>query len=118
MPSFNAPSRIIITCNKWLAPYLQRESELLGFKTIKNFMTGIDVRGTLNDCIRLNLNLRCASQVLYSLKSFTCSSPQQLYDTVSEIQWESILKEDGYFSITSHVDHPSVNNNLFVNVKI
>ena len=118
MPSFNAPSRIIITCNNRLAPYLQKETEELGFKVMRNFLTGLDIRGTLNDCIRLNLNLRCASQVLYSIKSFDCNSVQQLYDTVSTIQWESFIDNSGYFSVTSKVDHPSVNNNLFANVKI
>lgn len=118
MPSFNAPSRIIITCNNRLSPYLQQETEELGFKVMRNFLTGLDIRGTLNDCIRLNLNLRCASQVLFSIKSFDCNSVQELYDTVSTIQWESFFDNDSYFSVTSKVDHPSVNNNLFANVKI
>lgn len=118
MHSFNKPSRITITCSKRLSPYLQQEITELGYKTINSFATGIQINGTLNDCVRLNLNLRCASQVLYSLKSFSCNNPDELYNTVSEIQWENIIDKEGYFSITSTVNNATINNSLFVNVKI
>ncbi|MEP6927934.1 MAG: class I SAM-dependent RNA methyltransferase [Ginsengibacter sp.] len=42
----------------------------------------------------------------------------QLYETASKIQWELILVKDGYFSVTSTVDHPTINNSLFANVKL
>jgi putative N6-adenine-specific DNA methylase len=118
MHSFNKPSRIFITCSKRLAPFLQQEITELGFKISRAFTTGIELNGTLNDCIRLNLNLRCASQVLYSLKSFSCNNPDELYQIISQIQWESIIEKSGYFSITSKVDNPTINNSLFANVKV
>ena len=118
MHSFNKPSRITITCSKRLAPYLQQEITQLNYKPISSFATGVTLNGTLNDCIRLNLNLRCASQVYYSLKSFQCNDPEELYDIISTIQWENIIDSKGYFSVTSTVNNPTVNNNLFVNVKI
>jgi 23S rRNA G2445 N2-methylase RlmL len=118
MQSFNKPSRIIITCNKRLSLFLQQEVEELGFKIARTFPTGVELNGTLNDCIRLNLNLRCASQVLYSLKSFPCDGPIKLYQIASQIQWENIFEKDGYFSVTSTVDHPTINNSLFANVKV
>lgn len=118
MPSFKENSKIIITCSKRLAPFLQMEISELGFKIERLFTTGIEINGTLNDCIRLNLNLRCASQVLYSLKSFSCEGPGQLYDSVSQVHWESIFDKDGYFSVTSMVDDPTINNSLFANVKV
>ncbi len=118
MLSFNKPSHIVITCSKRISPFLQLEVTDLGFKIKKVFQTGVELNGTLNDCIWLNLNLRCASQVLYSLKSFSCNGPQQLYDTVAQIQWETIFLKDGYFSVTSTVEHPTINNSLFANVKV
>ncbi|HJY22012.1 MAG TPA: hypothetical protein VJ279_03955, partial [Hanamia sp.] len=118
MHSFNKPSRIIITCSKRLSPYLQQEIIELGYKIINTFATGIQINGTLNDCVRLNLNLRCASQIFYSLKSFSCNNPDELYKTVSDIQWENIIDKEGYFSITSTVNNATINNSLFVNVKI
>ena len=118
MHSFNKPSRITITCSKRLTPYLEQEITGLGFKVIQSFPTGVQLNGTLNDCIRLNLNLRTASQVLYSIKSFNCNNPDQLYDVVSQIQWETIISAEGYFSITSTVNNETVNNSLFANVKV
>lgn len=118
MHSFNKPSHIIITCSKRLSPFLQQEVAELGFKIARVFQTGIELNGTLNDCITLNLNLRCASQVLYSLKSFRCTSPDELYNTVSQIQWETIVEKNGYFSITSTIDTDTVNTSLFANVKV
>lgn len=118
MLSFNKPSHLVVTCSKRMAPYLENEIRDSGFTIKKSFQTGVELNGTLKDCIRLNLNLRCASQVLYSLKSFRCSNPQQLYDAVSQIQWETIIDKEGYFSVTSTVDHPSINTALFANVKV
>ncbi|HYF69224.1 MAG TPA: class I SAM-dependent RNA methyltransferase [Ohtaekwangia sp.] len=118
MDLFNSESSIIITCNKWLAPYLEQEIRSLGFAPEYIFATGIELRGTMNDCIKLNLNLRCASQVHYSLKTFPCNHPDELYRTLSEFEWENLLTNDGYFSVTSHVDHPTMNTPLFANVKV
>ena len=118
MPLFNKQSKIIITCNKRLSAALEKEVQELGFRIAKTFSTRLELLGSLNDCIRLNLNLRCASQVLYSLKSFPCDTPEQLYTLALQMEWETILKSDGYFSITSTVDHPTINNSLFANVKL
>jgi len=118
MSSFNQPSHILVTCSKRLSPFLEKEIIELGFKIKRVFATGIELNETLNDCVRLNLNLRCASQILYSLKSFSCKNADELYEIVSQIQWESIIEKNGYFSITSHVDNVTINNSLFANVKV
>lgn len=115
---FDTASRVIITCNKRLTPWLLREVADLGFTTVRNFTTGIELKGTLNDCIRLNLNVRCASQILYSIEQFPANHPDDIYKGVAAIKWEQIIPENGYFSITSNVDHPSINNTLYANVKV
>lgn len=118
MNPFTTLSKITLTCNKRLMPYLSMETEELGFRVHRSFQTGVEVEGTLEDCIRLNLNLRCASQVLYSIKRFRADRPEDVYAHVKKLPWEKWLKGDGYFSVTSTVDHFTVNNNLFVNVKV
>lgn len=118
MSIFTKPSRIIITCNKRLSPWLQQEVEELGYKPVRVFATGVELAGTVNDCIRLNLNLRCASQVLYSLYEFRCNGPDELYKKLMTYRWEDVIPNNGYFSVTSHAEHPSVNNSMFVNVKV
>jgi putative N6-adenine-specific DNA methylase len=118
MQVFHTESKIIITCNKRLSPYLQQEVEALGFKPERVFQTGIELLGTVTDCIALNLNLRCASQVLYSLKSFTANDPQELYDNLVQLHWEELIDFTGYFSVTSNVNNEHILTPLFANVKV
>jgi 23S rRNA G2445 N2-methylase RlmL len=115
---FNKNARIIISCMKRLAPYVEMEVKELGFIPKRVFATGIELEGTLNDCIKLNLNLRCASQVLYSLKEFKASHPEELYKGLIHYPWENVLKKDGYFSVTNQSDNLFVNNTMFTNVKV
>jgi len=115
---FSTPSRIIITCNKRLSPYLEMEVKELGFTPERTFPTGVEMGGTINDCIKLNLNLRCASQVLYLISEFAANSVDDVYNGLLKIEWEKIIAGDGYFSVTSNVDHPSITNTLFANVKV
>ncbi len=118
MKIFETNSRIIITCNKWLAPYLEKEVVELGFPVERTFATGVELNGTVADCVRLNLNLRCASQILYSLKQFKADKPDDIYKTLVAFPWNELLSAQGYISVTSNVDNITVNNNLFVNVKV
>jgi putative N6-adenine-specific DNA methylase len=118
MPSFTTSSRIIITCSNRLSPYLQTEVAALGFKPERVFKTGVELNGSLTDCIRLNLNLRCASQVLFSLKEFRANNADDLYHALTAYAWEEVIPAGGYFSISSNVDNPTINNSLFANVKV
>lgn len=118
MEVFNTSSRIVVTCNKRLAPYLVQEVEELGFSVKRSFSTGLELEGTVNDCIVLNLNLRTASQVLYSLKRFNAERPEELYDELVQVAWEELIDFAGYFSITSNVDNEFIRTPLFANVKV
>lgn len=118
MQVFQNKNKIVITCNKRLAPYLQQEVEALGYTVTKNFGTGIELEGSMNDCIPLNLNLRCASQVLYSLKTFRAENPARLYKELLDIAWEDLIDFTGYFSVTSNVDNETITTPLFANLKV
>jgi len=118
MSIFTTRSRIIVTCKKRIAPYLEQEVRDLGFEIERRFVTGVELKGTVNDCIRLNLNLRCASQVLYSLKEFTANSPEEVYNKLLHYPWETLLSPEGYFSVTNNSNHFTVNSEMFVNVKV
>jgi len=118
MEVFNTPNKIIITCNKRLSPYLQQEVEELGFEIKRSFSTGVELFNTLNETIKLNLNLRTASQILYSIKEFKASNPQELYDELKNIAWEELIAFDGYFSVTSNVDNETITTPLFANLKV
>ena len=118
MQVFHTKSKIIITCNNRLAPYLRQEVEALGYEVKRAFSTGLELEGTINDCIPLNLNLRCASQVLYSIKSFSAENPARLYKELLEISWEALIDFTGYFSVSSTVDNETITTPLFANLKV
>ncbi|MBL1410634.1 THUMP domain-containing class I SAM-dependent RNA methyltransferase [Sphingobacterium faecale] len=115
---FNTPEKVIITCNKRLSPYLQEEVVALGFDIKRAFNTGVELHASINDCIRLNLNLRTASQVLYQIGSFRADNPQELYEGLLKIEWENMIPFDGYFSVTSNVHNDTITTPLFANVKV
>ena len=75
MNLYTTQGAITITCHKRIMPYLAAEVKELSFNVEESFVTGVRLRGSINDCIKLNLNLRCASQVLYSLKQFRPAMP-------------------------------------------
>ena len=118
MSLYTTQGDITITCHKRMTPYLEQEVEHLGFEIAGRFVTGVRILGTINDCIKLNLNLHCASQVLYSLKKFHAADADILYKSLLSYPWETILPDDGYFSITSNVSNPTINNSLFANLRV
>jgi putative N6-adenine-specific DNA methylase len=118
MNPFTTVSDIVITCHKRLSPYLEMEVRELGFEVLETFVTGVKLRGTAKDCIKLNLNLRCASQVLYSLFTFKAFEPDDIYNRLKKYSWEKLLPQGGYFSVTSNVQHPTINNSMFANLRV
>lgn len=118
MNLFTTKAAVTITCPKRLVPYLEQEIKDLGFEIEEAFVTGVRIYGTINDCIKLNLNLRCASQVLYSLKKYEANNADDVYSNLITYPWENILPDPGYFSVTSHVSNPTIDNNLFANLRV
>ncbi|WP_221391740.1 class I SAM-dependent RNA methyltransferase [Dyadobacter sp. NIV53] len=118
MSLYTTAAPVTITCNKRLAPYVEQEVKDLGFEIEEAFITGVRIKGTINDCIKLNLNLYCASQVLYSLQQFEAKNADDVYNHLLKISWEDIIPDPGYFSVTSNVQNPTINNNMFANVRV
>ena len=118
MSLFTQPGAITITCHKRITPWLEQETTALGFAIESSFVTGLHVKGTLNDCIQLNCQLRCASQVLYSLATFEARHADDVYNYLVNYAWEDILPEGGYFSVTSNVQNDTINNSMFANLRV
>ena len=118
MSLYTTPGPVTITCNKRLAPYVEQEVKELGFEINATFVTGVHLTATINDCIKLNLNLRCASQVLYSLKQFDAFNADDIYNHLADYPWEKLLPADGYFSVTSNVMNDTINNSMFANLRV
>jgi len=58
MNIYTTPGAVTITCHKRTMLYLEQEVKELGFDIIETFVTGVKLKATVNECIRLNLNLR------------------------------------------------------------
>ena len=118
MSIYTTTGNVTITCHKRTMPYLEQEVKELGFEVEETFVTGVKLKATINECIRLNLNLRCASQVLYSLKAFPAVNADEVYNNLISYAWEELLPEPGYFSITSNVSNESINNSMYANLRV
>lgn len=118
MSLYTTAGSVTITCHKRIAPYLEQEVRDLGFTIEETFITGVKLQASINDCIRLNLNLRCASQVLYSMRQFSARNADDIYRNVQNIDWENIIPDPGYFSVTSNVMNDTINNSMFANLRV
>ncbi|RZK49499.1 MAG: class I SAM-dependent RNA methyltransferase [Pedobacter sp.] len=115
---FERKQKVIITCNKRLSPYLEAEVAELGFEIKRVFSTGVELLASVNDCIKLNLQLRCASQVLYQIAHLKAFTPDELYQELVQIPWENYIDFAGYFSVTSNVNNEHISTPLFANLKV
>jgi 23S rRNA G2445 N2-methylase RlmL len=110
-------NRILITCAKGITPFLREELLMLGFPVLYESIAGVATEGTLDDTLRLNLRLRTGHRVLFLIRDFTARDAGDLYRSVSEIAWEEHIEADGYVSVTSNVDNPTIRDSRYANVK-
>jgi len=115
---FNSDARIIAACPNRMAPWVEAELLSLGYEPVRTFKTGVEIRGNMMDCIRLNLSLRCATQVRYSLGGFRATGPDDIYKNARKIRWEEIIPANGYFSVNNSAEHLTLNNTMFINMKV
>ena len=114
----NQKGSILVSCAARISPYLEKEINQLGFNDTENFKTGVRLKGNMNDCIRLNICLRTASQVYFSIKKFNAWNADELYSQVKSIAWENLIPANGYFSLNSNVKNETIDNPLFVNMRM
>ncbi|MCF8283890.1 MAG: class I SAM-dependent RNA methyltransferase [Sphingobacteriales bacterium] len=115
---FTKESRIVITCPKFMSAYLSEEVHALGYTITEEWSTGVAIEGTLNDCIKINMNIRTGNQVLWLWSDAMAKNAEELYNHALKLPWEDLLDLDGYISITSNVQNETIDNNLFANVKL
>jgi 23S rRNA G2445 N2-methylase RlmL len=108
---------MIITCAKGISPFLKEEVISLGFPILSEDAADIETGGTMDDTMRLNLFIRTGHRVLFLIEEFNAKNPDELYKGVSRIKWENYLPEDGYISVTSTVDNPTIQDLRFANLR-
>ncbi len=103
MSIFQKTSSILVTCPKGMPEYLEAELKGLGFKETFLLDAGVQVKGTLTDCMRLNLWVRTGHRVLFEMKRFDAFGPDQLYAAVHALPWEDYIERDGYFRVDASI---------------
>ncbi|MDP4173693.1 MAG: class I SAM-dependent RNA methyltransferase [Bacteroidota bacterium] len=117
MELFNSRNKILISCPQRISAYLRKEVESFGYTVITEKDTYIETEGTMEDVMRLNLLVRTGHRVLFYLSEFEANTPEKLYKGIYKIEWEKYLGKLDYFSVSSHVEHESVNDSRFPNLK-
>lgn len=118
MTDFLNQSAILCTCPREMPIWLAGEIEALGYPELQILPAGVELRGSLEDAMRLNLHLRTAHRVLWLLGEFTCRGPEELYANASEAPWEQMIAADGYVSVHSRVETEAINDSRFANQRL
>ena len=108
---------ILVTCPREFPPILRKEIEALGYNITQELPAGIELQGTLQDCLRLNLWLRTAHRVLIRLGSWQARTADQMYEAVTSVPWEEWIPANGYVSVISSVNTPSIDNDMYANMR-
>ncbi|MGE5681027.1 MAG: THUMP domain-containing class I SAM-dependent RNA methyltransferase [Bacillota bacterium] len=117
MELFKTNSRILISCPQRISPYLKDEVESFGYRVNIEKETYVETEGTMEDAMRLNLLVRTGHRVLFYLDGFEANTTEKLYKGLNRIEWENYFGKHEYISISSHVEHESVNDSRFPNLK-
>ncbi len=99
---------ISLACAFGLAPYASREAKGLGYRIIREDESSVVVAGTMCDAMRLNLWLRTATRVLWSVGEFQAKTIEHLYHHVASLPWEAWLAGDGFFTVHGAVRNDTV----------
>jgi len=117
MADFTKRATVSVSCPKLLSDYLKAEVQAMGFRALKVRPTGLDIHASLEECIKLNLGLRTAHRVHFLLGEKAVETPEELYNWLVSIPWEEYIPANGFFSVTSRINHPTINNTQFANLK-
>ena len=110
-------SKILVTCPKGIAPYLQAEIAALGFPILNATEAAIETEGTLTDTMTLNLNVRTGHRVLYLFHAMQANTPEELHDRLTRLAWEMVMERDGYVCVTSFSDTAAIRDGRFLTLK-
>lgn len=108
---------IVATCGPGINLILKQEIINLGYQVQKVNPMSVELKGSLNEAMHLNLHLRTANRVLLLIKKFKAAHPNQLYEAVSKIPWEDHIPRNGYLSVTSFIKNKFILDTRFGNQK-
>jgi 23S rRNA G2445 N2-methylase RlmL len=111
-------SKIVCTCAPEMQHALARELEGLGFTPDHIDKKAVTVSGTFDDVYLLNHCLRTANRVLFHLFSFNAATPEALYTSIHQFEWEKWIPLSGYFRVDSFTRNDFIRDTRFANLKV
>ena len=117
-PGQDPPRLVRATCAPGLSPWLEQELRALGHQPVKTEHTGVEIKATMVDSMRLALRLRTAFHLLQRFADLTARTADQMYEEAVRLPWERVLGPDGYVSVVSSVRNESIRNSMFANVRL
>ena len=92
----------MIPCLLGLEKLVADEVKRLGLQDVQAENGRILCHGTMADCARLNINLRCGARVMLVLGQFPARSFEELFQGVRAIPWEDYLPRDAAFPVKGY----------------
>lgn len=92
----------LIPCLLGLEKLVGDEVKKLGLQDVQVENGRILCRGSLADCARLNINLRCGARVMLVLAEFEARSFEELFQGTRAIPWEDYLPADAAFPVKGY----------------
>ncbi len=92
----------IVPCLFGLEGPVADELRHMGMQEVRAEDGRVFFSGSLADCARVNLSLRCGERVLMLLSAFPASTFDALFEGVRAIPWDNILPSDAAFPVAGH----------------
>ena len=92
----------MIPCLLGLEKLVSDEVKRLGLQDVRAENGRILCRGSMADCARLNITLRCGARVMLVLGQFPALSFEELFQGVRAIPWEDYLPRDAAFPVKGY----------------
>lgn len=90
---------LVCTCAFGLESILKKELYKLGYTPAASSDGAIEIQGTNDDILMLNMSLRCCDRVLLHMGTAKAETFDELFGAASAIAWEDIIVKDGKFDV-------------------
>lgn len=112
------PDTLIAKTFEGLEDVLARELEELGAENICKGKRMVSFTGDKEMMYRANFSLRTAVRILKPIKQFTASNPDEVYDAVKMIPWETYMDSDSSFAVDPVVYSEEFSHSKFVAYRV
>ena len=92
----------VAPCLFGLERALGAEMDALGLKRTDTMDGRVSFTGTMEDCAKANIGLRCAERVYLKLGQFEARSFTELFDGTAALPWEDYIGSSDAFPVKGH----------------